>query len=611
MKKTFLMVCTMLLLVVLIVGLVACAGNEGTPDETPNESNGQPTLLEFEGISFDDLTIDYDGEVHTITCKGLPEGANVVYTNNSQKEDGIYNATAVVSKEGYKTTTYQAKLTINLTPDRVVEARANSVASAQQNYDFNINLVGSIYGVTMQGNYDGSYRYNSTTQDLTFKRVTSGSLLYDAIEYIYNTGSSKVKLNANEDGVVKRMSIVPQEDEALNLLNIPFSELVNHIDPNNLTNIKKVSRDGYTYKANLALASNNTYVQALFTIIGGLGSEIEIKDVAFSNPAAGIDFYFNMNADKTLLTGFKYEANITFPVKGIPITFTIKYAQNDNNSVINIPSTSGLISTTADIASELNVINGAINALKNASAYSLDFEARNEFDPGITTNAIVDQYIARMYKNTNEGRVDFNHSYEYKAHSEKDGAETYKYTIGNIQDESVYMVSRKGSNAITALDGVSANSQFDYMFNAAKVNVNDVDCISKEIKEGKVFYYIYTKTAKTLSIKDTITNIINSNEAPGVVDVNNYFNGTNNEIKDSEIVVEMEAGAIVNISIKTKIKYVPTAGEYSEDKITLTNSIELSVNEKLEDAQEYEAPKNTETTLLGGFGLNNAKYYIG
>lgn len=611
MKKRLLLIVVTLLSILSIVGLVACAGEDSPGEDNQGGYDNQPELLEFENISFDDLTVDYDGNVHSITCKGLPEGASVSYTNNSQKEDGIYDAKAVVSKEGYKTKTYEAKLIINLTPERVVEARANSVASAQQNYDFNINLAGTVYGVMAQGNYDGSYRYNSNTQALTFKRVTSGSLLYDAIEYIYNTGSSKVKLKANEDGVVKRMSVVPQEEEGLNLLNIPFSALVNHVDPNNLTNIKKVARDGYTYKANLALASDNTYVQTLFTILGGLGSEIEIKDVAFSNPASGIDFYFNMNEDKTLLTGFKYEAKISFPVKGVPITLTLKYAQNDNNSVINIPSTEGLISNNTDIISELNVINGAIDALKNANAYSLDFEARNEFDPGISTNAIVDKYIARMYKNTNEGRTDFNHSYEYKAHSEEDGAETYKYTIGNIQDGSVHMVSRKGSNAITALDGVSANSQFDYIFNASMVNANDVDCISKKIEDGKVYYYIYTKTAKTLEIKDIITDIINSNEAEGVVDVNNYFNSEENEIKDSEIVIEMEAGAIVNISVNTKIKYLPTAGEYSGDKITLTNSMTLSVNEKLEEAQEYEAPKNTETTVFGGFGLNNAKYYIG
>ena len=113
-----------------------------------------------------------------------------------------------------------------------------------------------------------------------------------------------------------------------------------------------------------------------------------------------------------------------------------------------------------------------------------------------------------------------------------------------------------------------------------------------------------------MSIKDEITEIINSNEAEGVLDVNNYFNNSEYEIKDAEIIIEMKNGKIVNISITTKISYVSTGGEYSGEKVLLTNSIELAVNEKIDDASEYEAPKKTETSI-GGFGLNNAKYYIG
>lgn len=613
MKKTTLLVSILLLFVLLMGGLVACSNDEGSGDNNPTDVPGDDTLqlLEFEGITFPSKEVDYDGNEHSVTLVGVPEGANVAYTSNKATEDGIYNAKAVVSKEGYKTATYNTTLKINLTAQRVVDARQNSVEAKEQNYDFNINLAGTVYGITGNANYDGSYRYNSETEDLAFKRVTSGIFLYDSTEYIYNTGSSKVKVVENEDGVVKKVSVVPQEEEGLNLLNIPFAALVNHIDPNNLSNIQKINRDGYQYKANLALASDNTYVQALFNILGGLGTTMEIKDVAFSNPAAGIDFYFNMNDNKTLLSGFKYEANITFPVKGLPITLSVAYEQNDGTAQVVIPSTAGLITTQTGITSELNVVNSAINALKNSSSYSLDFKAVNEFDPGATTLATKDEYIARMYKNTNDGRVDFNHSYEYKAHHETDGAETYKYTIGNIQDGSVHMVSRKGSNVITALNGVSANTQFEYLFGAAMVNASEVDCISKVAKDGKTYYYIYTKTSKSLAIKDEIVDIINSNEATGVVDVNNYFNNAENEIKDAEIVIEMEGNAIVNISVKTKIKYVPTAGEYKEDKVTLTNTIELVVNEKAEDAAEYEAPKKTETSLIGGIGLNNASYYIG
>lgn len=613
MKKKLLVFLLVLVFVFAVVGMVACSNDEGDGGNTDggNTDNGnvQEPLKKFEGITFKDATFDFDGQQHTITCEGVPEGASVEYTNNSKVDDGVYNAKAVVSKEGYETATYNAKLTIKLTSQRVVDARQNSVNLEQQNYDFNINLNGTIKGVSANANYEGYYRYNKTSQDLKFKRITSGVLLYDAIEYIYNTGSSKVKLVANEDNVVKRSSVVPQEDEELNLINLPFSAIVDHMDANNLVNITKLSSGNYQYKATLKLASDNKYLNKLFTMMEKLGTDIEIKEVSLSNPAAGVDFYFNMNTEKTLLTGFKYEAQIAFPVKSIPVTISLKYEQKDSKSAIVIPSTTGLITTSSEISSTMNSINSAINALKVSDTYSLDLEAKNEFDPGFSTMAIVDKYMARMYKNTNDGRVDFNHSYEYKAHTEEDGAETFKYTIGNIQDGTVHQVSRKGSNEITALDGVSANTQFDYLVGAAKLNATDVDCISKEEKDGSIFYYIYATTKKTLSIKDKITEIINSNDAEGVIDVDNYFNNDKYDVKDSEIVIEMKAGKIVNISVSTKIKYVPTAGEYSQDKITLTNTIELAVNENLDKAAEYEAPKKT-TMSIGSLGLNNPKYYI-
>ena len=528
MKKKLLVFLLVLVFVFAVVGMVACSNDEGDGGNTDggNTDNGntQEPLKKFEGITFKDATFDFDGQQHTITCEGVPEGASVEYTNNSKVEDGVYNAKAVVSKEGYETATYNAKLTIKLTSQRVVDARQNSVNLEQQNYDFNINLNGTIKGVSANANYEGYYRYNKTSQDLKFKRITSGVLLYDAIEYIYNTGSSKVKLVANEDNVVKRSSVVPQEDEELNLINLPFSAIVDHMDANNLVNITKLSSGNYQYKATLKLASDNKYLNKLFTMMEKLGTDIEIKEVSLSNPAAGVDFYFNMNTEKTLLTSFKYEAQIAFPVKSVPITISLKYEQKDSKSAIVIPSTTGLITSSSEISSTMNSINSAINALRVSDTYSLDLEAKNEFDPGFSTMAIVDKYMARMYKNTNDGRVDFNHSYEYKAHTEEDGAETFKYTIGNIQDGTVHQVSRKGNNEITALDGVSANTQFDYLVGAAKLNATDVDCISKEEKDGSVFYYIYATTTKTLSIKDKITEIINSNDAEGVMDVDNYFN---------------------------------------------------------------------------------------
>ena len=45
--------------------------------ETPTDTQTQ----DFRGIVFNNQSINYDGEEHTIVATGIPEGASVEYTN--------------------------------------------------------------------------------------------------------------------------------------------------------------------------------------------------------------------------------------------------------------------------------------------------------------------------------------------------------------------------------------------------------------------------------------------------------------------------------------------------------------------------------------------------
>lgn len=169
----------------------------------------------------------------------------------------------------------------------------------------------------------------------------------------------------------------------------------------------------------------------------------------------------------------------------------------------------------------------------------------------------------------------------------------------------------KGTNVITEATGVTVDTQFDYLINAAMVNIDNIDCIKKVINGDTTLYKLYINKTETLSVQDKIIDIINSNEATGVIDVDNYFNSSKNMIKESEIVIEMKANTIAKIEVTTEIRYNPTGGDYTERQITLTNSVVLEINDKLTDAADYEAPETTETTVIWNPGLNNAKYYIG
>lgn len=122
----------------------------------PEESQ----LAEFQGITFNSVTVNYDGKSHEIKADGVPENANVSYSGNVGTEVGEYNATAVVTADGYKEATYTAKLKIDPpTAETVVGARAAANAVRNENYDFRLHLQGSVniggFNGTANGYYDG------------------------------------------------------------------------------------------------------------------------------------------------------------------------------------------------------------------------------------------------------------------------------------------------------------------------------------------------------------------------------------------------------------------------------------------------------------------------
>ena len=108
----------LVLLSVMVAALAAffcaCGGGNGSSGNTGDNTGGDNKLLDFKGITFTDKTVTYDGNEHELTVDGtVPEGADVVYTNNKATEAGVYNASAKISKEEYNTLTLTAKLTIN------------------------------------------------------------------------------------------------------------------------------------------------------------------------------------------------------------------------------------------------------------------------------------------------------------------------------------------------------------------------------------------------------------------------------------------------------------------------------------------------------------------
>lgn len=92
----------------------------------------------FEGLSFEDKSVMYDGQAHGLEVTGSPDFAKVSYTANSFTEVGVYEVTATVTAEGYNDWSKTSKLYI-LSPEGGVSV---------DGFEFGWKEVGKEYKIT-------------------------------------------------------------------------------------------------------------------------------------------------------------------------------------------------------------------------------------------------------------------------------------------------------------------------------------------------------------------------------------------------------------------------------------------------------------------------------
>ena len=92
----------------------------------------------FEGLGFEDKSVMYDGQAHSLEVTGLPDFAKVSYTANSFIQVGVYEVTATVTAEGYNDWSKTSKLYI-LSPEGGVSV---------DGFEFGWKEVGKEYRIT-------------------------------------------------------------------------------------------------------------------------------------------------------------------------------------------------------------------------------------------------------------------------------------------------------------------------------------------------------------------------------------------------------------------------------------------------------------------------------
>ncbi|MCM1368663.1 MAG: hypothetical protein NC184_07655 [Roseburia sp.] len=498
---------------------------------------------------------------------------------------------------------------------QVVAARRRATESSTQGYDFTLGITGDFsvlgLGASLSGKYAGAYRYDADDDIVAFKRTTSGALLPDSSLYVFTSGDSRIRLTMNGDKV-KKLSVEIPEEQNLTMINLPIVSLVDSVKEANISEVQSQS-GSYAYACPLKFDSTNAACSLINQVMEKLETGVSFKGITLSLNASKL--YFNMADDK--INDFRFAFEMKVDVKGVSVAVGFEYEQRASSTDIVVPSSAGILYGSSDISTNVTEINAALADLKNDPVYALHLTAVNEFDPGWNKLAVKDSYEAMMYKNTVDSAVWFNHSYCYKAHSEADGRESYKYTLGNVngadaENQGTWLISRKGSNTQEKEDGVTADTQFDFLTAMVELNASEIDCLKKATDGAETRYTLYLNRAGTSELQTKIIGMINTNDYGDVIAVDNYFN-TVNSVKEAEIEIELTDGKIAKIDCKTELCYTPTGGEYTEYNIVLNNTVELEVNKPshIEKAAAYEPPTRVKGGVFGlGKNLNDSGYYI-
>lgn len=230
--------------------LTACGENNGNGGNTSSDDTDQESVLkQFVGISFNDITYNYDGTQKELLISGnLPNGANVVYTNNVGTNAGVYNATAKITCNGYSELNLSAKMTIN---------------------KVSYNMTNAIWNYTNAFTYDGtekSVTLNNLPDGVTVKRYvgnknTEAGTYTASVEFNYDSENYNMPTISDLQWEIKKADITGitfenktvkyngEEKEILISGNVPAGASVAY------TNNK--ATDAGTYEATVVISCKN------------------------------------------------------------------------------------------------------------------------------------------------------------------------------------------------------------------------------------------------------------------------------------------------------------------------------------------------------------------
>ena len=358
-------------------------------------SGGSGSLAQITGVTFAGKTVTYTGEEYEIVVSGtIPTGVSVSYTNNKATNSGTYNASAVLSGDGYETKTLTTTLKINKATFDVSGLSWSTSSFTYDGSEKSVTINGTLpNGLTIQsysgnkatnvGNYTASVTFSYDTQNYNAPTFASKNW---SIAKATMTGLIFASETFDYDATEKTIEVQGA---------IPSGSTVTYVCQEN-SGMTNTAKETGTYTITVTITNPNFYDYTSTATMTIRGEEKErfivMHDgvVYFAN-ALHEDFLYSYDASKaknSQLSMVSYDVPYNFVVKGTDIYFRGKAIFGGSIKKITT-GTDVSVSAVADQKGEYLVTDGTnfyfvVNALTQNKSGIYKIVLSEDTDPVVT-----------------------------------------------------------------------------------------------------------------------------------------------------------------------------------------------------------------------------------
>ena len=294
-------------------------------------------IIDMSEVEFNDLTVTYDGNEHSITASNIPSLiTDVTYTNNGKVNAGTYEITVTFDydKDNYTATKDSLTKTLTINPASITDA---TVTGYKGDFDDESHNAAAEYSATTVDDSEITWLFSNdnatwvSVDELTVKNPSDSKTYYykaSAANHEDLTGTFTVKIRTIATITIVNLAALSKTYDG-NYIVDPIIETNSSSTPSisytwgpNSSAQKPVNAN--TYTINVQVAENEDYTACVVT------GTIVISKADYTLPA-------NLFADKTVTyTGEEFELIINGT---LPSTLEVTYTNNKLTNVGSILAT--------------------------------------------------------------------------------------------------------------------------------------------------------------------------------------------------------------------------------------------------------------------------------